>query len=219
MPPTQVTARLTDAQSTAVFRSMLDAMCRPGVPRPATPTITAIDSSIPRHLLPVLSLADLDLKVHVVAAEDQFSDHSQIGSEPLRWAEMITRATGATHTSSVADADWLIALHHVPSDLLSNLRTGTAACPENGAWLVLGCHGFDSGMRVLANGPGTDGTETFLVPQTTALTLEKVAFLNHHPPAGVDTFLVDPAGSILALPRSVNLQVIAEASSSGPFIS
>jgi phosphonate C-P lyase system protein PhnH len=214
MPPSQLTARLSDAQSTAVFRSMLDAMCRPGVPRPATPIITAIDFSIPRQLLPVLSLADLDLKVHVVAAEVQFSDHGHVGSDPLRWAEMITRATGATHTTSVADADWVVALHQVPSDLLSDIRTGTAAHPEHGTWLVIGCDGFERGVRVLANGPGTEGTETFFVPPTTARSLEKVALRNLHPPAGVDTFLVDPAGSILALPRSVNLQVLAEVSGS-----
>jgi phosphonate C-P lyase system protein PhnH len=188
---------------------MLDAMCRPGVPRPATPIIAAIDSAIPRHLLPVLSLADLDLKIYVISSEGQPTADGQSGPQHKQWTEMITRATGASHTASIADADWVIAMHQVPLDLLTNLRTGTAANPEHGAWLVIGCDGFESGIRTLANGPGTNGTETFYVSPATAHTLQKVASLNRNPPAGVDTFLVDASGSILSLPRSVDLQVLS----------
>lgn len=197
MATSVLAARLTEAQSTAVFRSLLDAMCRPGVARPLIGRNVTVPEWIPRILLPVLALADLDLRVHVVPGHPSTSE----------WAQGITRATGAPHTQNVAEADWVIAAHGCPESTVAQLRIGSALAPERGSWLVLGCTGVTSGVEVTVTGPGTDGVERFTTDTSTAVTLAQIAQRNMTPPTGVDTFLIDPHGSVLALPRSATWKI------------
>jgi phosphonate C-P lyase system protein PhnH len=203
MSPTLINARLTEYQSASVFRNMLTAMCRPGVPVPPASAVLALPAGIPRVLLPALALADLDLKVHVVPCD---SEDPSLDSENL--LQIITRSTGAGPSTDVANADWVISPGFCPPEVIDSLRIGTALSPEKGAWLVLGCSDFAEGSEVRVSGPGTNGVESCRIPAPVAHTLDLVSRRNCTPPAGVDTFLVAPDGSILALPRSAAWQIL-----------
>jgi phosphonate C-P lyase system protein PhnH len=198
-----ISARLNEHQSASVFRNMLTAMCRPGVPVPPTPSVLSLPADVPRVLLPALALADLDLKVYVApwARVDDGPDSGQM-------LQMLTWATGATPCPDPGEADWVISPGQCPPDVIDSLRIGSAASPEKGAWLVLGCPGFLEGAEVRVSGPGTDGVESFRVPSLIADTLSLVSHRNLRPPAGVDTFLVAPDGSILAVPRTADVQIL-----------
>lgn len=195
-------ARLNEHQSASIFRNMLTAMCRPGVPVPPTPSMLSLPSDVPRVLLPALALADLDLTVHVVPWVQQDD-----GPDSERMLQTLTWATGATPCPDPGEADWVISPGQCPPDVIDSLRIGSATSPEKGAWLVLGCPGFSEGAEVCVSGPGTDGVESFCAALQIADTLNLVSRRNVTPPAGVDTFLVAPDGAILAVPRTADVQI------------
>ena len=170
------------------FRACLRAMCRPGrpvggLPRPGLSEDPLLDAAT------ALLLALLDVGVGFAVRG---------GGEPARTADAaLARLTGAA-PAPVFDADFIL-IAGGEGGAAGEARRGSALRPEAGATLIYA--GSWSPANALLRGPGIE------TPMPAQLTLPpgELSLLTaaaSTPPAGVDAFLVSPAG-LTALPRSV----------------
>ncbi|MGE0732215.1 MAG: phosphonate C-P lyase system protein PhnH [Acidimicrobiia bacterium] len=186
-------ARLQGERSTAVFRVLLDTIARPGCVRDLPPF--AQDGFLPPACAVPLALADLGLTVAVTGA-DAF--------EAARVERVLRLATGASG-AVVEHADLAVLLEADPV-IVDRLRAGTELAPEAAARVAVQVEDLELGVPFLLDGPGV------AAPMRTTMGTEH-AFLaalrrrNARPPVGIDTWLVDRCGRIVALPRSSRIEV------------
>jgi len=202
-----VDARLDAASSRAVYRSLLDALARPGAVSPPVPGVAA---SIPPALLPLLSLADLDVTFSLISWDDD------------AWTDVVASVTGARPVGDLADADIVAALRPPSPSEIDLLRTGDAFRPELGSRLVIACGALglvgddetnrieqaDETIRFTVEGPGASPSRTVIAAGLDAAVIARLAERNAAFPAGVDTWLVAADGSMIGLPRSVRTTVV-----------
>ena len=196
------TARLDTDASQRIFRSLLDAFAHPGrivdlAGAVSSPTIDPV-------LLPVLALADLEVRVHVIDQRQRAAD--------LR--RLITRSTGASTDTTGETADMVVASGTIGAGLIARCRTGDAWHPEDGARLSLRCtrmwsDAADAADLVLRlTGPGARGGRTVGVAGVAADVFEAVDVANAGHPAGIDTWLIDGDGRCVGLPRSCRIELL-----------
>lgn len=213
-------ARLEPDASQRTFRALLDALARPGEPA-SIPDDAA--PGLPRPLVPVLALADVDVTVAIlddaVAAD--------------RWHDVVRTATGARRVPA-PDAQMVVALRTPLAREVAGLRRGAAEVPELGARLIVACRAVipaadpppPSTPAVLRRspssappptvdlelrGPGVPDVRRVRVVGIGADVLASVGASNGDYPAGVDTWLVADDGTIVGIPRSVAIVVEAVA--------
>lgn len=207
-PDLVAAARLTPETSLEVFRGALDALARPG--RPARLPVVRPDV-IPAPLLPVLALADLEVAVHVLdgpadAHDDGVADHAD------RWLTAIAAATGARTASTLHDADLVLALRLPTAAEIAELRTGDARAPEQGARLVVAVDRIGTGSTtVTLIGPGAATGRTIDLDGPGTAFFEALDAANRGFPAGIDTWLAAPDGSVTAIPRSARISHVSVA--------
>jgi alpha-D-ribose 1-methylphosphonate 5-triphosphate synthase subunit PhnH len=195
--------RFDALESQSVFKVMLDTIAHPG-------TIELLPESIslrlPSVLAPVVVLADVETRVHV------------IDSETFVWAEAITSVTGA-HTALVEQAD-LVA---VPVEAVAQLASiftlanpGSAFAPESGARVVIGVHdirshglGTHSGVQLVLRGPGVDGERSVCIDGISESDVEAWKHSNSRFPAGIDLWFTTEDGRVLGIPRSTHVEISA----------
>jgi alpha-D-ribose 1-methylphosphonate 5-triphosphate synthase subunit PhnH len=197
---------LTQVQSHEVFRSMLDSLSRPGT----ISQLTALESvDVPQCIIPLLAIVDVETRFAVI-------DNS---STSLNWTELIGSATGAP-PASLAESSWVVALSEPTRDNMEDLPRGSALAPERGCGLVVGCaslsEGFDQGdatqesTSIALTGPGVDGQKIVTISGISNYFFESLCDLNGSFPAGVDVWMVDQSGQILALSRSTQISILAQ---------
>jgi alpha-D-ribose 1-methylphosphonate 5-triphosphate synthase subunit PhnH len=197
---------LTQVQSHEVFRSMLDSLSRPGT----ISQLTALESvEVPRCIIPLLAIVDVETRFAVI---DNISTS-------LNWTELIGSATGAP-PASLAESSWVVAFSEPTRDNMEDLPRGSALAPERGCGLVVACallsEGFDQGdatqesTSIALTGPGVDGQKIVTISGISNYFFESLCDLNGSFPAGVDVWMVDQSGQILALSRSTQISILAQ---------
>lgn len=148
-------ARLSDDQSQAVFRCLLDALSCPG--QPASLPVDA-GPGLPAALVPALALADVDVTIAVLAEGDTDASDAPhpaaagAGTEGRKgsnqdsdhWIDLVRTATGAL-TAPLPEAHFVTALRQPRPDEVTALERGDSYQPELGAWLVVACRRLDVG--------------------------------------------------------------------------
>lgn len=192
-------ARLDGDAAQRVFRALLDSLSHPG--RPQT---CPVPPGVPAALVPLLALCDVETSVAVVES----------GREaPTDWEAVVVAVTGARR-APVAEAGWVAALD-APSALTALAASGgTAAAPEAAARLVLAVDDLsetprDGSITLVMSGPGIPGSRRLSVSGPAAEVFTRIDRANQAFPAGLDTWLVAPDGTLVGLPRSVDLIVAA----------
>ncbi|MDA3626935.1 phosphonate C-P lyase system protein PhnH [Saccharopolyspora oryzae] len=189
-----MTASLAPQQAQQVFRTVLDALSRPGevLRFPANSmeigprnSIEIAEPRVPAALLPVLALADLETPVHVDG-----------------WADLVRTRTSAPIVER-AEAR-LVALLD-PVDDLAGFRVGSAGAPEEAALIALAVRGFEDGPLLRLSGPGVPGRRELRVSGLPAdFAAQRRALIAF--PAGFDLLLVGPGGEVVGLPRSTRVE-------------
>lgn len=189
-------ARLSADRSQAVFRGLLDALSRPGLvvgPPADAPT------DVPAALLGVLALADVDLTVAILAADDA-----------IGWSAVVRTATGA-RPAPLEQADMVVALRAPSPGEVGVVERGDPTAPERGARLFLACDslvGSDRGdVALRLEGPGVPASRRLIVAGLPAAVFAAIADANRGFPAGIDTWLVAADGAVAGLPRSTRITV------------
>ena len=203
---------LTQVQSHEVFRSMLNSLSRPGT----ISQLSALESvDVPRCIIPLLAIVDVETRFAVI----DNMDSTQAISSSHDWSALIGSATGAP-SASLAESSWVVALSEPTRDNMEDLPRGSALVPERGCGLVVGCAllsgGFDHGdatqesTSIALTGPGIDGQKIVTVAGISNYFFESLCDLNGSFPAGVDVWMVDQSGQILAISRSTQISILAQ---------
>lgn len=200
-----IDARLGADSARAVYRSLLDSLARPG--RVVAP-VEGVAMSIPPALLPLLTLADLDVTFSVLTGDD----------DP--WTDVVASVTGARPVHDLGEADIVTALRSPSPGELERLRIGDAFRPEHGSRLVVACGGLlehpadaltgnlGGTTRFVVSGPGATPPRTVEALGCDPSVLEGLGKRNRSFPAGVDAWLVASDGSMIGLPRSSRTRII-----------
>ncbi|MER7083732.1 alpha-D-ribose 1-methylphosphonate 5-triphosphate synthase subunit PhnH [Saccharopolyspora kobensis] len=189
-----MTASLAPRQAQQVFRTVLDALSRPGevlrlpaisieIRRPIS--IEIASTRVPAALLPVLALADLETPVHVDG-----------------WADVVRTQTSAPIVERTGAR--LAALLE-PVEDLAGFPVGSAGAPEEAALVALAVRGFGDGPALRLSGPGVPGHRELRVSGLPADFAERRRELIDFP-AGFDLLLVAPDGEVVGLPRSTRVE-------------
>jgi alpha-D-ribose 1-methylphosphonate 5-triphosphate synthase subunit PhnH len=184
-------ARLEGDRSTAVFRVLLDTLARPG--RVGHLPAGCVVEGLPPALSLPLALADLGCGFWIHGLDD----------EPRRkYLTDVVRSTTGARLVPPDEANVVVSLDSDPS-VLYRLRPGTPEAPESAARLAVQVDQLDRGEPVLLRGPGVAGACIVRV----GLGRSFVEGLQHRnqPPVGIDTWVFDRQGRVVALPRSTRL--------------
>jgi alpha-D-ribose 1-methylphosphonate 5-triphosphate synthase subunit PhnH len=187
--------------SQRLFRLLLEALSRPGVPVQLPP---AAPPSLPDTEW-LLAAGDtlLDHEVSFAVTGDGLSAG---GKTTL--AQEVQRRTGA-RPASISEADFVFVVGS-PGDGLRALRTGDLAFPDGGATLLWRVQGFEDGLAATLSGPGVDGSTRLRIGGVAAPDLALLGEINRAYPCGLDCFFFDGAGRVVGLPRTTRM-VIDEA--------
>jgi alpha-D-ribose 1-methylphosphonate 5-triphosphate synthase subunit PhnH len=190
--PTGFADKVLSAQS--VFRSVMDAMARPGSVQRIRPAAGAPDGMMSGTAAIALTLFDHDTPIWL---DQQMSARPEIA----RWLKF--------HTSAPVVADASIASFALvgdPGDLppLDRFAFGSNEYPDRSTTLILQVESLTGGPAIALQGPGIDGTATLgasIQPQDLfeRLAINAVLF-----PRGIDVVLVHD-DAIVAIPRTTRL--------------
>jgi len=185
--------------SQSIFRAMLEALSRPGIPVQVPALGVEGSDELPPEVLTLLvSICDHDTPVWLEQA---------LRAPPLgRWL--------AFHCSAPMTADPLQAgfavLHgsSAPSAMLDQFALGDVRYPERSTTVIITCDDLTSGAPIALTGPGVEARLT-IRPSGLPGDFLAMAQANHEMfPRGVDILLV--AGSqMVGLPRSTKLELEA----------
>ena len=184
--------KVLSAQS--VFRSVMDAMARPGSVQPIRPATGAPETMMAGTAAIALTLFDHDTPIWL---DQQMSATPEIA----RWLKF--------HTSAPVIADASIASFALvgnPRDLppLDRFAFGSNEYPDRSTTLILQVESLTDGPAIELQGPGIEGTAALgasIQPQDLfeRLAINAVLF-----PRGIDVVLVHD-DAIVAIPRTTRL--------------
>lgn len=192
--------RLGADASQRSFRLLLEAFSRPG--RLVDLASVADDHDIEPALLPALALADLEVTIFVIDTPERTDAVTHL----------MERSTGATSAPHIGMADMVIASGPIDAAHVVELRTGDAWQPEAGARLSMACtrlvaDATGAELTVTVRGPGAGSGRTFGVDGVDPAVFDALRVANAEHPAGVDTWLIDRAGSCVGIPRSSQIEL------------
>ncbi|RBO90381.1 phosphonate C-P lyase system protein PhnH [Nocardia puris] len=179
-------AALSPDTAHTVFRTVLDALARPGT------VVELPEAALPAPLLAVSALADHGAGIHI------------LGADAAAWTDALRVTTGAPE-AALGTARLVGALRPLSGAELTTLSRGSAAAPERGALAAVPVAALDGGVPLRLSGPGIDGVAELaplgLPGDFLAARAEAVAGF----PAGVDLLLVTADGRMAGLPRTTVL--------------
>ncbi len=205
-PPSAPFDPIFDSQT--MFRTVLDAMARPG----SVGTLAASDPGCPlAEAGPLVALARTLLDHEV-----SFAVAPQDGAGDDAWATELAQhlvATTGSRPTSPDEADYVIARAPLARGLLTGLKRGSLAFPDDNATLIIltpamapdttpGIAQADAGLRVTLTGPGVPGQLVARLSGLTAHILVERQEANGEAPRGLDLILVDQIGRVVCLPRT-----------------
>lgn len=166
------------------FRSLLQALSRPGTEHPLSPLYGSL----------TMAAASLLLYPEVTFFEDVDAD----------WP-LIQALTGSVR-NEVETADYLF--FDDPSlQGLWSAKTGDSRNPESSATLLIRCPELHTGSRVVLSGPGIDGCLETILPVSRSF-LDLRAVKNRHFPSGVDCFFLSDTKEVMGVPRSTVVKIL-----------
>ncbi|MCJ2019135.1 phosphonate C-P lyase system protein PhnH [Methylobacterium sp. E-065] len=178
-----------DAQAT--FRAVMDALARPGLPRPLTPGLTPPAPLTPELAAVALTLADADTPVWLDAG---------LAASPAV-AAYLRFHTGAPLTEDPAAAAFALISDPARCPPLNAFAPGTPAYPDTSTTLVLALDAITAGEGLCLTGPGIRGTTRVALAPLPEGFVAQLAGNRADFPLGVDLILTAP-GRVAGLPRS-----------------
>jgi alpha-D-ribose 1-methylphosphonate 5-triphosphate synthase subunit PhnH len=174
------------------YRLLLDAMARPGK-----------INVLPRLVLeppPGLSAAAALVGFALLDADVSFcAEDGNAGI--VRY--LVTNT--AARPAGIANADFVFAGGQASPVLISTMKKGSLAYPDEGATLILDVEALGAdgaGLPVTLSGPGVAGSTTFFVMGLNASLLDTLQECNAEFPIGIDLILADADLRIVCIPRS-----------------
>jgi alpha-D-ribose 1-methylphosphonate 5-triphosphate synthase subunit PhnH len=191
--------RLSPFTSQAVFRVLLESLARPGRVLPLPATGSGPETERPGPGIVPLALAVIGATVAVIEGPSR------------RWQARICRATGASE-AAIGDASLVAIYGSADPEMISRLRRGSAAAPEDGAKVGLACTALTEGgpgdVTLEISGPGVPGRARLGVDGVDRDVFGALRAANSMFPAGVDVWFVDERGQVAGLPRSARQVVV-----------
>jgi alpha-D-ribose 1-methylphosphonate 5-triphosphate synthase subunit PhnH len=177
--------------SQAVFRTVMEAMARPGRPRPLASTLAAPPPLTATAAAVALTLLDYETPFWL--------DRALAAGEVASW---LTFHTGAPQTADSAAAAFAFVSDPLVMPAFEAFALGSIEYPDRSTTLVLQIATFERGESLTLSGPGIAGNRSFAaspLPQDfrARLATNRALF-----PRGVDLILTS-ADAVAALPRSL----------------
>jgi alpha-D-ribose 1-methylphosphonate 5-triphosphate synthase subunit PhnH len=180
--------------SQAVFRTVMEAMARPGLPRPLPSGLAAPPPLSPTAAAVALTLLDYETPFWLDPA-------LAAAPEVAAWLKF---HTGAPLASDAGQAAFAFVSDPTAMPPFAIFSAGSLEYPDRATTLVVQVASFGESDTLELSGPGIQGTTNFsalpLPPDfPTRLIANRALF-----PRGVDLILVSP-DAVAALPRSVRV--------------
>jgi alpha-D-ribose 1-methylphosphonate 5-triphosphate synthase subunit PhnH len=191
--------KVLSAQST--FRSVMDAMARPGSVQQVVATVGTPGSIMRGTAAIALTLFDHDTPVWLDAKMSETN-------EVAKWLKFHSGAPVVEDASICSFA--LIGNGHALPDL-SRFSFGTGEYPDRSTTLILQVDSLTHGGAFELRGPGIDGTTTLRAMIEPKDLFERLAVNETLFPRGIDVVLVS-GESIVAIPRTARLVATAKGS-------
>lgn len=180
--------------SQSVFRSVMDALARPGSVHMIAEEVNAPSSMMTAAAAVALAMFDHDTPIWI---DDRFSTEPSIGA----WLRF---QTGAPLTSDASRAAFALVHDGATLPDFETFALGTPEYPDRSTTFVVQVDTFAEGPELVLSGPGIRGTSTLragALPSDFAARMQANRALF---PRGVDLLLV--CGSeLVALPRSAHV--------------
>ncbi len=181
-----------------VFRSLLDVMSRPGTLKPVIPPLLPAPAGFSSHTAAI--------------AFTLLDEATTFGMIPHNeaWGRYMQSNTGA-RKEEPSRADYLILQGSAVWHEVECFYRGSLASPERSSTLIVnvetltenGSGEWDLSLR----GPGIEEVAHIGLTGLRLQNLQAIMELNAEFPLGVDVILVDAAGMVCALPRSVRIEL------------
>lgn len=181
------------------FRTLLDAMARPGkIDRFATVAITPPPPLTNAAACTALALLD----------SDSTFDAAPLGPDAIRYVQVNTGARAVP----VAEADFVFldGGDVASAERIAAARAGIPTYPETGATIVLQVSRLShssgtGGLELTLSGPGIETTTHVVINGLHARNLEALGRRNREFPLGVDAIVTADDGGIICLPRTTRV--------------
>lgn len=187
-------ARIDGDRSQRVFDTLLRTLAEPGTVRSLP---GELDPRVPAPLWLPLALADVDVGVHV---------------DDPDWQALVRAATGAP-TRPLEQAPFVV-LRAPTVEMVTRVAVGTALAPEDGARLALTVDGLGdrpsdtpdpSSTTWRFEGPGIRVHRDVVVRGLDPAIVERLGRGSGPAPTGFDTWLFDPRGAVMSVPRTTRI--------------
>jgi alpha-D-ribose 1-methylphosphonate 5-triphosphate synthase subunit PhnH len=202
--------------SQIIFRSLLDAMARPGS-IVVLPDINITSPAMNRYpLLLLMTLLDHEVSFCVLGHSDA---NVNANTNRLAVAEYLGSNTGSNE-STLRDADFILVCEGSSHGLIHRVKQGTLEYPDESATVVYDVgsigdreydgnddNGHDEYMRLELSGPGIAGKCMIAISGMEPAEIEDVLAVRNYP-LGIDAILSDRNGNIACIPRSTNVRVM-----------
>lgn len=177
-----------------VFRTVMDSMAQPGKVNRIPVSVQAAPEGLSPYIGPVcLTLLDSETSFYV---------------ENEAWRNYLRVNTGCLFKPAAA-AEFVIASGRETLSGIAYLNQGTLLFPERGVTLMISVESIETtgvgGLTIQITGPGVPGSRIIWVSGLHPGFMDAITTLNQECPLGVDTILVDQAGSLACIPRYARL--------------
>ena len=190
--PAGFSDKVLSAQST--FRSVMDAMARPGSIQRIIPAAGAPLGMMPGSAGIALTLFDHDTPIWL---DSKMSATPDVG----KWLKFHTSAP-VVADSSIANFALIGDPQNLPA--LERFAFGSNEYPDRSTTLILQVEGLGDGPAVELQGPGIDGTAVLRASRQPHDLFERLSINAALFPRGIDVVLVHD-DSIVAIPRTTRL--------------
>lgn len=193
--------------SQQIFRELMMALAFPGTPRQLQPLDMAVTpTEVQYGLQPLLTLLDLETAFYVHAndpgRQQTVTDYLSINtnSRPEPWPQ----------------ADFILCLEPTLNGRFAELKKGGLSKPNDGAtvfYLVeeICADPNGAGALLTLEGPGVRGRRDIRVMGLSPAEIDQWALYRREYPMGIDIYLISRDGSLIGIPRSVEVVATTEA--------
>lgn len=184
--------KVLSAQST--FRSVMDAMARPGSVQRIVPGAGAPDRMMRGTAAIALTLFDHDTPLWLDARMAESSD-------VLKWLKF---HTGAPVVQDTSIASFALISDGALLPALDRFALGTSEYPDRSTTVILQVERLDAGRSFELRGPGIDGAARLQASIKPFDLFERLAFNEPLFPRGIDVVLVAD-DAVVAIPRTTRI--------------
>jgi alpha-D-ribose 1-methylphosphonate 5-triphosphate synthase subunit PhnH len=180
--------------SQAVFRTVMEAIARPGLPRPLASRLAPPPPLCAAAAAVALTLLDYETPFWLDRGLAE-------AGEVAAWLKF---HTGAPQTTDSAQSAFAFVSDSAATPPFDRFALGSLEYPDRSTTLVVQVEGFDQGDELPLSGPGIAGTRFFSAAPLPARFRTQLIANREMFPRGVDLILVS-AAAVAALPRSVRV--------------